>query len=106
MGVSPPQLSAGTGPGGRPQTPGDSGRNFQGCLENLVYNGHNLIQLVRLESRQVSVVVSGPVRVWTGTTGAEASHWSRWTSSWALDQPVKLTGADVISNLSFHLGDL
>uniref|UniRef100_A0AAQ6A5G9 Contactin associated protein like 3 n=1 Tax=Amphiprion ocellaris TaxID=80972 RepID=A0AAQ6A5G9_AMPOC len=33
-----------------------SKRNFQGCLENLLYNGHNLIELARNNDHQVTVV--------------------------------------------------
>lgn len=44
--------------GGGPETSGDSGRNFHGCLENLLYNGHSLIDLVKQKSRQVAVAVS------------------------------------------------
>ncbi|XP_029687318.1 contactin-associated protein-like 4 isoform X2 [Takifugu rubripes] len=49
------QLNVGGGPGLGPETPGRSGRNFHGCLENLLYNGHSLIDLVKQKSRQVAV---------------------------------------------------
>lgn len=52
------QLSAGAGRSLGPQAPADSGGNFRGCLENLLYNGHNLIQLVRRRSPQAAAVVS------------------------------------------------
>lgn len=67
------QLSVGTGQSLGPQTSGDSGRNFHGCLENLLYNGHNLIELVRLKSHQAAAVVSRPEGVWARTTGADPS---------------------------------
>uniref|UniRef100_A0A3Q1GKR9 Contactin-associated protein-like 4 n=1 Tax=Acanthochromis polyacanthus TaxID=80966 RepID=A0A3Q1GKR9_9TELE len=33
-----------------------SKRNFQGCLENLLYNGHNLIELAKNNDHQITVV--------------------------------------------------
>lgn len=44
--------------GGGPEAPGDSGRSFHGCLENLLHNGHSLIDLVKQKSHQVAVAVS------------------------------------------------
>lgn len=35
-------------------------RSFRGCLENLLYNKLNLIQLAKRGAQQVSVVVSTP----------------------------------------------
>ncbi|CAF97745.1 unnamed protein product, partial [Tetraodon nigroviridis] len=50
------QLSVGTGQRLGAQTSGDSGGNFHGCLENLLHNGHNLIELARLKSHQAAAV--------------------------------------------------
>lgn len=40
------------------QKPVLSSRNFHGCLENLIYNGLNLIDLAKKNNHQVSVMVS------------------------------------------------
>lgn len=41
------------------QKPVLSSRNFHGCLENLIYNDLNLIDLAKKNNHQVSVMVSG-----------------------------------------------
>lgn len=52
------QLSVGAVQSLGSQKPVDSTRNFYGCLENLLYNGRNLIELVKHKDHQVSVMVS------------------------------------------------
>lgn len=52
------QLSVGAVQSLASQKPLVSARNFYGCLENLLHNGRNLIELVKLKDHQVSVVVS------------------------------------------------
>lgn len=41
-----------------PHKPPASRRNFSGCLENLLYNSHSLIQLAMHKDLQVTAVVS------------------------------------------------
>ncbi|XP_041849162.1 contactin-associated protein-like 4 [Melanotaenia boesemani] len=50
------QLSVGTLRGLSPQMPVVSRRNFYGCLENLLYNGLNLIDLAKQNDQKVTVV--------------------------------------------------
>ncbi|XP_035994512.1 contactin-associated protein-like 4 [Fundulus heteroclitus] len=40
---------------GAPQDPAGPGKNFQGCLENLVYNGVNLTELAKTNDEQVDI---------------------------------------------------
>uniref|UniRef100_A0A3P8TMF3 Contactin associated protein like 3 n=1 Tax=Amphiprion percula TaxID=161767 RepID=A0A3P8TMF3_AMPPE len=49
------QLSVGAVQGFSSQKSLVSKRNFQGCLENLLYNGHNLIELAKNNDHQVTV---------------------------------------------------
>ncbi|CAJ1073054.1 contactin-associated protein-like 4 [Xyrichtys novacula] len=50
------QLSVGAIQDQGSQKPGVSKKNFHGCLENLQYNGENLIELVKLRDPQVTVM--------------------------------------------------
>ncbi|XP_041804256.1 contactin-associated protein-like 4 [Chelmon rostratus] len=50
------QLTVGAVQSLRSQKPVVSNRNFHGCLENLLYNGLNLIQLVKHKDHQVTVM--------------------------------------------------
>ena len=52
------QLSVGAVQSFGSRKPGVSKRNFHGCLENLLYNGHHLIKLVKHKDHQVTAVVS------------------------------------------------
>lgn len=52
------QLSLGAVQSHGLQKPILSNRNFHGCLENLLYNDLNLIDLAKKNNHQVSVVVS------------------------------------------------
>lgn len=59
------QLNVGAGESIGPQ-------NFHGCLENLLYNGHSLIELAKEKSQQVAVAVSPSlIREQWGRTSAE-----------------------------------
>uniref|UniRef100_A0A3Q2PKF3 Contactin associated protein like 3 n=1 Tax=Fundulus heteroclitus TaxID=8078 RepID=A0A3Q2PKF3_FUNHE len=51
--VETPELNVGA-----PQDPAGPGKNFQGCLENLVYNGVNLTELAKTNDEQVDINVS------------------------------------------------
>lgn len=55
---APVQLSVGAVQDLGSQKPVVSKRNFHGCLENLLYNGLNLIELAKHKDHQVTVVVS------------------------------------------------
>ncbi|XP_047446526.1 contactin-associated protein-like 4 isoform X2 [Mugil cephalus] len=50
------QLSMGTVQGLGSQRPVVSKRNFHGCIENLIYNNHKLIELAKHNNHQVTVV--------------------------------------------------
>lgn len=54
----PVQLSLGAVQGHGLQKPILSNRNFHGCLENLLFNDLNLIDLAKQNSPQVTVMVS------------------------------------------------
>lgn len=53
------KLSLGAVQSHRLQEPVLSSRNFYGCLENLIYNDLNLIELAKKNNHQVSIMVSG-----------------------------------------------
>uniref|UniRef100_A0A3B4ZJD8 Contactin-associated protein-like 4 n=1 Tax=Stegastes partitus TaxID=144197 RepID=A0A3B4ZJD8_9TELE len=52
------QLSVGAVQGFSSQKSLVSKRNFHGCMENLLYNGHNMIELAKNGDHQVTVLVS------------------------------------------------
>lgn len=52
------QLSLGAVQSEVSQKPVTSKKNFNGCLENLLYNGHNLIELAKNKKQQVTISVS------------------------------------------------
>lgn len=60
--LQPLQLSLGAVQGHGLQKPILSNRNFHGCLENLLFNGVNVIDLAKQNNPQVSVMVSCCVR--------------------------------------------
>uniref|UniRef100_A0AAQ5XJA9 Contactin associated protein like 3 n=1 Tax=Amphiprion ocellaris TaxID=80972 RepID=A0AAQ5XJA9_AMPOC len=70
------QLSVGAVQGFSSQKSLVSKRNFQGCLENLLYNGHNLIELARNNDHQVTGNVTfscaEPVSVAVTFTGPQS----------------------------------
>uniref|UniRef100_A0A3Q4I1I8 Contactin-associated protein-like 4-like n=1 Tax=Neolamprologus brichardi TaxID=32507 RepID=A0A3Q4I1I8_NEOBR len=51
------QLSLGAVQSEVSQKPVTSKKNFNGCLENLLYNGHNLIELAKNKKQQVTISV-------------------------------------------------
>ncbi|XP_030607295.1 contactin-associated protein-like 4 isoform X2 [Archocentrus centrarchus] len=72
------QLSLGAVQGEVSQKPVTSKRNFHGCLENLLYNGHNLIELAKNKDQQVHILgnvtfsCAEPVSVAVTFTGPES----------------------------------
>uniref|UniRef100_A0A3P8TLC3 Contactin associated protein like 3 n=1 Tax=Amphiprion percula TaxID=161767 RepID=A0A3P8TLC3_AMPPE len=68
------QLSVGAVQGFSSQKSLVSKRNFQGCLENLLYNGHNLIELAKNNDHQGNVTFScaEPVSVAVTFTGPQS----------------------------------
>ena len=56
--VFPKQLSVGAAQGHSPYTPDSSKMNFYGCLENLLYNGLNMVELAKQNDQQVTAMVS------------------------------------------------
>lgn len=54
----PIQLSLGAVHSLSSQKPATSKRNFHGCVENLLYNGLNLIDLAKHNDHQVTAIVS------------------------------------------------
>lgn len=52
------QLKVGAVQGVGSQKPFNSKKNFHGCLENVLFNGLNLIELAKLKDHKVTLVVS------------------------------------------------
>lgn len=84
------QLSVGAGESLGPQ-------NFHGCLENLLYNGHSLIELAKEKSQRVAVAVSQSlIRDQWGRTSAERC-------SVAHTRTPEAARCNTISNIQFSL---
>uniref|UniRef100_A0A3P9DDS8 Contactin-associated protein-like 4 n=1 Tax=Maylandia zebra TaxID=106582 RepID=A0A3P9DDS8_9CICH len=72
------QLSLGAVQSEVSQKPVTSKKNFNGCLENLLYNGHNLIELAKNKKQQVTISgnvtfsCAEPVSVAVTFTGPES----------------------------------
>ena len=55
---SPVQMSVGSDRGTGPRRSAGPNRNFHGCLENLLYNGVNLVDLAKQGDQRVTAEVN------------------------------------------------